>query len=141
MMRTPAAMRIPGLRRDERGSMAVEFALVLPLFLVLLVAIIELATFFWTRNTLQFAVEEASRLAYVNSAAAPSAVVAAVRGKLKAAALDDGRVSVTAALDPHGGVHFMKVTASYAWPAAGITGLSPVDFGPAVGQARVPMLQ
>jgi len=129
------------LLRDERGSVLVEFALVLPVFLAVLVAIIEMATFFWTRNTLQFATEEAARLALVNTAAAPAAVKAAAESRLTAASVDAARLTVTAVLDPSGGVNFMRVTARYAWPASGITGLLPVALGDAVGEARVPMVQ
>ncbi|HYH38549.1 MAG TPA: TadE/TadG family type IV pilus assembly protein [Azospirillum sp.] len=129
------------LMRDERGAAAVEFALVFPVFIAVLIAIIELATFFWTRNTLQFAAEEAARLAMVNTAATPAAVRAAVSANLGTVAVDPARLTVTAVLDPAGGVAFMKVTARYAWPDGGITGILPVDLGDAVGEARVPMVQ
>jgi Flp pilus assembly protein TadG len=127
--------------RDERGSVLVEFAFVLPVFLAILVAIIEMSTFFWTRNTLQFAAEEGVRTAMVDTSAAPSAVKAAVLAKLDGATMDPANLTVTAVLDPYSGVNFMKVTVTYTWPAAGITGLLPVDLGSAIGQARVPMVQ
>ncbi|HYD70397.1 TadE/TadG family type IV pilus assembly protein, partial [Azospirillum sp.] len=129
------------LLRDERGSVLIEFALVLPLFFAVLVAIIETATFFWTRNTLQFAAEEAARLSMVNTATTPAAIKTAVNARLTTISLDPARLTVTAVLDPFGGVKFMKVTARYAWPAGGITGLLPVALGDAVGEARVPMVQ
>ncbi|PWC52789.1 TadE/TadG family type IV pilus assembly protein [Azospirillum sp. TSO22-1] len=129
------------LMRDERGAAAVEFALVFPVFIAMLIAIIELATFFWTRNTLQFAAEEAARLAMVNTAATPAAVQAAASAKLGTLTLDPARLTVTAVLDPAGVVTFMKVTTRYAWPNGGITGILPVDLGEAVGEARMPMVQ
>lgn len=134
-------MRPQRLIRDERGSVLVEFAFVLPVFIAILIAIIEMATFFWTRSTLQFAAEEGVRTAMIDTSAAPSAVKTAVLAKLNGATMDPSKLTVTAVLDPYAGVNFMKVTASYAWPAAGITGLLPVDLGPAVGQARMPMVQ
>lgn len=134
-------MRARRLIRDERGTALVEFALVLPVFLAVLIGIIEMATFFWTRNTLQFAAEEGVRSAMIDTDAAPSAVKAAVLAKLDGATMDPSKVTVSAVLDPYAGVTFMKVTASYAWPSAGITGLLPVDLGSAIGQARMPMVQ
>ncbi|WP_448187483.1 TadE/TadG family type IV pilus assembly protein [Azospirillum sp. sgz301742] len=120
----------------------IEFAFALPLLLAILIAIIETATFFWTRNTLQFAAEEGARTALVSTSATTTAVKAAVVAKLNGAAvMDSSKVTVTAVQDTYAGVTFMKVTATYAWPATGITGLLPVDLGSISGQARVPMVQ
>jgi len=136
------ARRRPGLRRDEGGAVVVEFAIVLPVLLAILIAVTELASYFWTRNTLKFAAEEAARTAMINTKASPAEVKATALAKLNTvASLDPGRLTVTAAVDPYGAVTFMAVTAQYAWPAKGITGLFPFDLGPAVGEARMPMVQ
>jgi hypothetical protein len=55
----PAA---PG-RRRERGGTLVEFALVAPLAILLIMAALELAIVFWVNLTLQHAVREGARYA------------------------------------------------------------------------------
>jgi Flp pilus assembly protein TadG len=52
--------------RDRTGAMAVEFAFVAPVFLVMLIGLIEFGRMFWIRSTIQFAVEETARYALVN---------------------------------------------------------------------------
>jgi hypothetical protein len=48
-------------KRRARGSSIVEFALIAPLFLFLLIAIIELGLLFWANLTMQYAVAEGAR--------------------------------------------------------------------------------
>ena len=43
--------------RARRGSVAIEFALGLPIFLFLVYGIFEFGRVFWTKNTMEFAVE------------------------------------------------------------------------------------
>ena len=52
-------------KKGERGTTAVEFALVLPLFLLLLFGIIDFGRYFFVQHTLQFATREGTRLATV----------------------------------------------------------------------------
>lgn len=55
---------LPRLRGgDTRGAAAVEFALVFPVFLMFVLGIMEIGRAFWVRSSLQFAVEEAARMA------------------------------------------------------------------------------
>lgn len=49
------------LHSDRRGSIAAEFALVIPLLLLLSFGIIEFGRTMWVRNSLQSAVEDAAR--------------------------------------------------------------------------------
>ena len=53
---------------DRRGGMAVEFALVMPIFALLLFGIVEFGQVLWTQSALHFAVEEAARCATVDAA-------------------------------------------------------------------------
>jgi Flp pilus assembly protein TadG len=59
--------RLAALAKDCDGATAVETALVMPAFLLLLFAIIEAGFLFWTQTTLQSAVEAAARCAVVNT--------------------------------------------------------------------------
>jgi hypothetical protein len=52
--------------RAQIGRLSVETAIVLPVFLLFLFAIIEAGLLFWTQSSLQFAVEAAARCAVVD---------------------------------------------------------------------------
>lgn len=55
------------LRRSERASSAVEFALVAPVIVSMLFGAFEFGRALWTQALLNYAVEEASRCASVNT--------------------------------------------------------------------------
>jgi len=65
-MRTPLRM-LSGA--DDRGQSLVEFALVLPIFLLLITGLFDLARAVWQENTLAFAAREGSRYAIVHGSA------------------------------------------------------------------------
>ncbi len=51
--------------RNNKGTSAVEFALILPLFFMLILGIFDFGRFFFVQHTLQFATREGTRLALV----------------------------------------------------------------------------
>jgi Flp pilus assembly protein TadG len=59
--------RIGRLGRANGGNTALEFAIIAPVFLLLLLGTIEFARLCWTQSTLQQAVEAAARCASVNT--------------------------------------------------------------------------
>ena len=65
--------RLVGFAKARDGTTAVETAIVVPVFLLLLFAVIEAGLIFWTQTTLQFAVEAAARCAAVNTTQCGSA--------------------------------------------------------------------
>jgi Flp pilus assembly protein TadG len=60
-------------RRRERGQGLVEFAVVLPVFMVLLLGVVDFGRVVWTTNILQAATREAARFAIVHGGAATTA--------------------------------------------------------------------
>ena len=59
-------MRRYGLNgRRDRGNTAVEFALTLPIFIILVIGIIEFGWYFFVQHTMQYATREGMRLALV----------------------------------------------------------------------------
>ena len=68
-MRIPRRIlrRITPLARDERGAAAVEFALVLPILVVLAFGIIDFGRLLYTYNNLTSAVREGARFAAVQT--------------------------------------------------------------------------
>ena len=67
-MSSPVASRVPisnalrCFRRNRRGSAAIEFALVAPVFFALLFAIIETATMFFASQVLETVTQDSARL-------------------------------------------------------------------------------
>lgn len=59
--------RLPFKVRDSKGVTIVEFALVLPIFALLLCATIEFGYYFFVQQTLQYATREGTRLALVGA--------------------------------------------------------------------------
>lgn len=57
---------LDGFCRDIAGSAAVEFACTAPLLILLLFGIVETGRVLWTKNSLQYAVERATRCGVVN---------------------------------------------------------------------------
>jgi len=55
-------------RGSDEGAVAVEGALLLPVFFLLLLGVIEFGAVFWQWNTMLLAVEQAGRYVMVNNA-------------------------------------------------------------------------
>ena len=71
MTTTTATRRKRGLRGSEDGATAVEAALVLPIFVVMLLGIVDFAQAFFVWNTLQLVVGQASRYVIVQTSIPP----------------------------------------------------------------------
>ncbi len=54
------------LRHSNRGTTAIEFAMLFPVYLLMLFGVIEFGRLLWTQSTLQQAVEAAARCASVD---------------------------------------------------------------------------
>ncbi|MGY1615549.1 TadE/TadG family type IV pilus assembly protein [Geodermatophilus sp. SYSU D00691] len=114
--------------RDERGASAVEFALIVPLLVLLVLGIIEFGHGFQVQGTLSAAAREGVRtMALQND---PAAARAAVRSA--AASLDpvptDAQISIAPAACPqNAGNATVQVTIDYEMPF--LTGL----FGSSIG--------
>jgi len=101
--------------QNERGASAVEFAIAVPVLLVLIIGIIQLGILFMANAGLQQAVEEGARYATIYPNPNDSAIIARVNDKrfgLDAA-------NVTGPSVTHGtsnGVSYVDVTMSYSAP-------------------------
>lgn len=61
-------MRLPArLARAADGTAAIEFALLMPAFLMMFMGVVEFGRLYWTQSTLQQAVEAAARCASFNT--------------------------------------------------------------------------
>jgi Flp pilus assembly protein TadG len=62
------------LTRDSKGSIAIEFAIVFPIFLLFVMGIIEFGYIFWGLSSLQFGASYGARYSYVNPTASSTTI-------------------------------------------------------------------
>jgi len=98
---------------NERGSLAVEFALTAPFFLILIIGILDLGRLFWVKNIMQFSVEQTARYAMVNPSS--TAVTLTTYADTKAGTMFTGITFVADApgTDVVGGINYRTISASY----------------------------
>jgi len=95
--------------RDERGATLVEFALVAPVVLLILVACLDFARALNAYATIVNATREGARYATLNPVATSAAITSAV--KSRAIPLDTGAIGVTVTYDDG--------TGTWPWPTSG----------------------
>jgi Flp pilus assembly protein TadG len=110
-------MRWFRLSRGKGGNAAVEFALALPVFILLLMAIIDFGRFFFVQHTLQFATREGMRMALVGRTL--SGVTGANPAEIRANSIikmirDNASLAVNPATDIQ--IYIFPVTTSYSDP-------------------------
>ena len=114
--------------RDERGASAVEFALILPLLVLLVLGIVEFGRGFQVSGTLSAAAREGVRvMALQNDPAAARAAVRSAASSLDPA-ITNAQITITPATCPTGvGTTTVRLTIHYVQPF--VTGI----FGASIG--------
>lgn len=106
------------VRRQERGAAAVEFAILLPLFLLVLGGITDWGRFFFTQIQLANAAREGARAAVVSTAS-----TADIEDRAKAAAPGLPNMAVTVVLTCPGTTATVETSEDFEW----------ILLGPALG--------
>lgn len=124
----PRRRRRAGRLRSERGASAVEFALVVPVLLVLLFGIVECSKLFQVQSTLSAAAREAVRVMSLDNSA--SAARAAAQSAASSLGLSSSQIAISpsscAGASPTATV---TVTISYHQPfASGFLGGAGADL-------------
>lgn len=96
---------------DRRGASAVEFALVAPLFLMLLFAVWEFGWALHNAASVNYALEEASRELMLDPDLTAAELQTAVQNRIDD--IGSGSVSVTLVRSTVGGVNFAEATSTY----------------------------
>jgi Flp pilus assembly protein TadG len=96
---------------NDEGSSAVEFAMVAPVLIVMLFGVLEFGRALWTQSMLDFAVEQASRCATINTTTCGSASAIATYAESQTAPLNLPAATFTATTPACGN----QVRASYAF--------------------------
>ncbi|NQV48117.1 MAG: pilus assembly protein [Rhodospirillaceae bacterium] len=107
-----AFLALPGCRR---AATAIEFGFVFPIFLVMLMFIVEIGRALWIKGTMQYACEEAARYALVNPSFSTTTIATYANTVLTGTGMNVSGITFTAAQDTTNGVTFMTVSGSYAF--------------------------
>jgi Flp pilus assembly protein TadG len=112
-------MKLSRFRRSECGAALVEFAIVLPLLLLLVFGIIDLGRLLYTYNNLTSAVREGARLASVQSNPTTGASISAVQSRVQQFAVSFGG---------NAGQPEVSVTPSSAYPSTQFVTVAIVNY-------------
>lgn len=96
---------------NDRGVAAVEFAIVAPVFIMLVMGIIDFARIYWIKSSMQYVVEQSTRYAMVNQNITVGALEAYAYAQ-EASVFNSG-AAFTAAIDASGPINYMSVTGTY----------------------------
>jgi len=116
-----------------RGATAVEFAIVAPLFLAMMVGVFELSRAMWIKASMQFAVEEAARFALVNTSSTSSDLESYVQTKLTDSGVGTAGMTFTVTAD--GSVADIQVSYDFVT----LTSLLPFPSLTLTAKSRVPL--
>ncbi len=127
------------LRRFARasdGAAAIEFAIIVPVFMMFCMGIIEGGRMLWIRNSIQTATEEAGRYAMAHTTATNAQLITHAADYFDSVGIDNPTFTVVR--DTTGGMNFVTITGAYSFQYL----FSFFDFGNVEldGKARVPLV-
>lgn len=123
------------LRHDQRGTALVEFAFVFPVFIVMLLGIVEFGRAIWTNYSLQSALADTTRYILANPTATDGQITTYVGDRLPM--IDTTPMTVSVVREAVSGVNFVTVSAQY--PFSTFTSLFDIDSLTLVSRSRVPL--
>ncbi len=100
-------------KNDETGTTAIEFAFVGTIFLVLVLSVIEMGRYFFTWNSLQYAIEQAARYALVNEDVATSVVEDFVVSQMPSFLVDPDSLTIQINYTNSSDVDFIELSGTY----------------------------
>jgi Flp pilus assembly protein TadG len=102
------------LRFEEDGATAVEFAIICPIFFVMLIGIVQISIAFFHGSTVQWAVDRAMRVAMVDADITSTEIQALVEEDLGVIGTPD--IDVTYTVDNSSEIALAHVVANYEIP-------------------------
>ncbi len=118
---------------DRHGGTAVEFAMVLPILVTLLLGVFEFGRLFWSWSTIQYATEEAGRYAMLNPTASESTIADFLKGRLTG--ISASTVDVQLVPETDGSFNYTLIVAKVHFAFLSLIPFTPVDIE---GRSRVP---
>lgn len=125
--------RSGGFLASCRGATAVEFAIVAPLFLAMMVGVFELSRAMWIKASMQYAVEETARYALVNTSKTTAELETYALSKLSAS----GVKTTGMTFNVTGDGTYADIQVSYTFQT--LTSLLPFPTLNLTAKSRVPL--
>ncbi len=101
------------IKNDEKGTAAIETALLFPLFILFVLGIMEFSRGFWVLHTMQLGVDQAGRWAMVNTSATDSQIISTAKSNMYG--LDPAQFTVTSQSQNISGVTYKVISVSYVF--------------------------
>jgi len=125
------------LRRSRCGATAVEFAMVAPIFLIMVIGVFELGRAMWIRASMQYAVEEAARFAIVNTSASTSTLASYAATAYSSSGINISGATFTATQATTSGLTYVTIIGSYNFSV--IVPLVPIPDITLSARSRIPV--
>ena len=134
MMRLSSLLR--RFARASEGAAAVEFGIIVPVFVMFIMGIFDGGRMMWIRNSIQTATEEAGRYAMAHTTATDAELIAQAADYFDSVGMDNPTFTVVR--DTAGSMDFVTINGVYTFQYL----FSVFDFGNVEldGKARVPLV-
>ena len=90
-----------------------EFALIAPVFLIMVIGVFELGRAMWIKASMQYAVEETTRYAIVNTGASTSTLAAYAQSAYSSSGINITGATFNASQATSGGKTYVTITGSF----------------------------
>lgn len=121
---------------SQAGASAIEFAMVLPLFVTMVLGTIQMSIVYYQAGTVQFALEETAREVMIDPDLTLSQIESSIEQRLQA--LTSQQVSVTYSVDSSGPISIAQVNASFTIEV--VIPFVPGFSVPFDAETRIPLL-
>ena len=122
---------------SRKGSVAVEFALIFPVALMIFIGIVEVGRAMWVRTSLQFVAEEGTRYMMVHQNASDAELLAFALDKL--VGVNPASVDLSFDRETVDGTDFVTINATFQFQyVASLIGGEPFIL---TGSSRAPLLE
>lgn len=123
-------------RRNRDGASAVEFALILPAFVTMVMGTIQMGLVFYQASTVQFALEETARKVMVAPGMTYSQIQTSITDQVRQ--LTSQTVTVTYSIDSSGPIAIAQLNASFTIQV--VIPFVPQFSIPFNAESRIPLL-
>ena len=123
-------------RNARDGTSAVEFALILPVFVTMVLGTIQMGIVFYQANTVQFALEETARQLMVTPGMSSGQITTSIKAQVQQ--LTSQTVTVTYSVDSSGPISIAQVNAAFSIQV--VIPFVPAFTIPFNAESRVPLL-
>ncbi len=124
--------------KDKKGSVVIEAAFMLPLFLIFVLGIVEFGRLYWVRSSMQLAVTEAGRYVMIHTTANDATLTSVATSSLYG--LNPANFTLSFSNATNAGINYKVVTAvyNYNFITHNILGTSAITL---TASSKVPILQ